>query len=130
LSSYAPALYSQLLQTVRNKMTEMPAKAQSLVKWLQRQDVKPEEMKWMGVEAWIAENETDGRIDKQAFADFLEANRIELVEKWKGGPTEDEIDILLEDEAGEGFTRDEAREYLRNDETDITKIPYLHSPRW
>jgi hypothetical protein len=34
----------------------------------------------------------------------------------KGAVSESEIDIFLNDEAGEGFTREEAREYLENDE--------------
>jgi len=114
--SYAPPLYSQLLETINTKLDEMPAKAQSLVKWLERQNVKPEEIKWMGVEQWISENQKDGRIDKEAFRDFLEGNRIELVEDVRGEPSEDYIDAFLEDEAGEGFTREAAREFLRNDE--------------
>ena len=43
-------LYSQLEKVVTEKLTEMPAKIQSIPKWLERQGVKPAEMKWMGVE--------------------------------------------------------------------------------
>lgn len=43
-------LYSQLEKVVTEKL-EMPAKIQSIPKWLERQGVKPAEMKWMGVGA-------------------------------------------------------------------------------
>lgn len=116
VATMAEPFYSQLLNTVTTKLKEMPSKIQSIPKWLERNQVKPAEMKWMGVQQWLKENAKDGAIDKQKFADFLKANQIEIEEIEKGAVSESEIDIFLNDEAGEGFTREEARDYLENDE--------------
>jgi len=75
----APPFYSQLMRAVETA-TDMPRKVQSLTKWLQRKQVKPAEMKWMGVEDWLKENQKEGKIDKDAFLDFLKANQIEIRE--------------------------------------------------
>ena len=77
-------MYSQLEKVVTEKLSEMPAKIQSIPKWLERQGVKPAEMKWMGVEQWLKDNSKDGVINKQKFADFLKENQIEIREVNKG----------------------------------------------
>ncbi|MFA5154642.1 MAG: hypothetical protein WC554_19005, partial [Clostridia bacterium] len=86
-ATMAEPFYSQLLNTVTTKIKEMPSKVQSIIPWLTKNQVKPAEMKWMGVEQWLKDNSKDGVIDKQKFADFLKDNQIEIKEVTKGDST-------------------------------------------
>lgn len=71
--------YSQLAKVAADPA--MPTKAQSIPNWLEKQGVKPAEMKWYGVDQWIAENQTpQGKIDRQAFSDWVNANKVEIHE--------------------------------------------------
>ena len=85
-----PPLYSKLLKVV-TQHEDMPRKAQSLVKWLEKKQVKPEELKWTGVHEWIEENQRDGKINRDDFIDYIRANQLHIVEKVKrGGPLEED----------------------------------------
>jgi hypothetical protein len=79
-SGTVPWAYSQLLNVVEANLKAMPKKAQSVMGWLEKKQVKPAELKWMGVEQWISENQKDGTIDKEAFLEFVKANQIEIRE--------------------------------------------------
>lgn len=81
-----PWSYSNLVKVASDPF--MPAKVQSLKNWLEKKQVKKEEMDWMGVDEWLAENTVKGRIDKVAFLDFLKAHQIEIREVVKGGKVE------------------------------------------
>lgn len=87
--SSAPTFYSQLMRVVDAKLNDMPSKAQSIIGWLQKQQVKPMEIEEMGVEDWLRENAKDGRIDKEAFREWLKANQVEIQEVVKGGTAEE-----------------------------------------
>jgi len=87
----APVFYHNLIDAVETA-TDMPGKVQSLRNWLQRHS-KPEELKWLGVEAWIQENQKEGKINRDAFLQYLHNNAIEIMEI-----TPTTGDMLLEDE--------------------------------
>ena len=81
-----PPFYSQLIRAVE-VAKDMPRKIVSLKNWLSKK-AKPEELKWMDVERWIAENtKPDKTIDKTAFLDFLRGNEIEVREVTRGAGT-------------------------------------------
>ncbi|MDB4567465.1 hypothetical protein N9104_01755 [Pseudomonadales bacterium] len=82
--------------------------------------VKKEELTDMGFYEWL--DSVEGSVTKAQALEFIRNGgpSIEVIEK--GGPTEDEITTFLEDEAGEGFTREQAREYLQDDAQDDTKF--------
>jgi len=85
-----------------------------LASWAQKGEFKADELKWSGLDVWLSEQK--GKVDKQDVLNYLKANNVELEEVVKREPSEEEIDIFLDDEAGEGYTRDEAREYLSGEE--------------
>ena len=61
------------------------------MKWLEKKQVKPEELKWTGVHEWIEENQRDGKINRDDFIDYIRANQLHIVEKVKrGGPLEED----------------------------------------
>jgi len=68
-----------------------------------------------------------GKVTKQEVLTYLKENNVQIREVVKGEPSEDDIDTFLDDEAGEGYTREEAREYLQNDEG-ATKFPQYQEP--
>lgn len=122
----AEPFYSQLLNTVTTKIKEMPGKINSIIPWLNKNQVKPAEMKWMGVEQWLKDNAKDGAIDKQKFADFLKGNQIEIKEVTKRNvemtqeegdryyELRDELNEQLEKEDRLGFdSLNEARQAIR-----------------
>jgi N12 class adenine-specific DNA methylase len=77
----APVFYSHLINTVEKNVKTMPAVAQSLVKWLSTQQVKPAEMEWMDVEGWLNDNTgKDGKFDRDKFLEFLKSNQIQIKE--------------------------------------------------
>jgi len=110
--TYADPFFSQLIKVVADNVKQMPTKVQSITKWLQKQQVKPAELKWMGVEQWMKDNQTNGKIDRQAFLDFLKANDIEVREVVKGedvGALRAEHERLLKESEKEPYTFDLAR---------------------
>jgi len=122
-ATMAEPFYSQLFNTVTSKIKEMPSKVQSIVPWLNKNNVKPAEMKWMGVEQWLRENAKDGRIDKQAFADFLKENQIEIKEVTKGVGTwkGEEYFVNGNREANVGYSDGEGW-YFESDTSEGTEI--------
>jgi len=79
----APVFYSALQKVVSAGIANkgMPAKANSLINWLAKQGVKPVELKEMGVEQWLKNNQdANGKIDKEAFQSYLVENAIVLDE--------------------------------------------------
>jgi hypothetical protein len=76
--------------------------------------IKEEEVEWTGIVEWLQEQ--DGKVTKQEIQDFIEANQVQVEEVEIGSPSEGDIQALMEDELGENFSREEAIEYLKNDE--------------
>ncbi len=117
----ADPLYSQLFRVVSEKLTEMPAKAQSVVPWLQKQGVKPAEIRFMGVEAWLKEAQENGRIDREAFLEFLMEGQVVLDEKVLSGAGEPISYEELEELAPLAFDR------LRRVDVDVV-VPLEDDP--
>lgn len=74
----APAFYSKLQQTVEAKMGNSATVEQ--VRGLTR-DLKPEEIKWSGLDDFLKGKE---KVSKQELLDFLRANQLEIKEVVKG----------------------------------------------
>lgn len=74
----APAFYSKLQQTVEAKMGNSATVEQ--VRGLTR-DLKPEEIKWSGLDDFLKGKE---KVSKQELLDFLRANQLEVKEVVKG----------------------------------------------
>lgn len=75
--------------------------------------VKPDEIKWTGLDEFLKSKKS---VTKAEVQEYLDKNRVEIKEVKLGEPDESEIQAFLNDEAGQGFTREEAIDYLRNDE--------------
>jgi hypothetical protein len=88
--SPVPWAYSALLKGVQDNFKQMPAKVQSLRKWLGK-FTKPEELKWMGVEQFFGSKLL---INKDEFVKFLQSNQIELKEIHRGGIQETSYDTV------------------------------------
>lgn len=110
--------YSPLEQGIIDAKTEKTTGRE----WKKRiaGSTEADEMKWTGVNDFLDAN-ADKSLTKKEVQDYLRDNRIQIVEVVKGEPTEADIDALLNDEVGETMSREEAEEYLRNDE-DRTKF--------
>jgi hypothetical protein len=74
---------------------------------------KQGELDWMGWDEFIKDKKS---ITKDEVSEFIAQNKVGLKESVLGGPSEEEINTFLNDEAGEGFSRQEAIDYLENDE--------------
>lgn len=77
--------HSKLVRIVENKLDQIPQKAQSVENYLIKQGVKKEELDWIGVNDWIKENQKEGKIDRNALAEFVRQNQVEVKEVEKGG---------------------------------------------
>ena len=109
--------YSPLEKTINDsKQDKMPAK-----QWIDK-FAKGEEAKWTGLADWLSSQ--TGSVSKADIQNYLDDNRIEVIEVVKSSEISDEeIDTLLNDEVGQDMTRDEAREFLENEERqDNTKF--------
>ena len=76
--------------------------------------IKAEEVEWTGIVEWL--NDQKGKVTKQDVAEFVEANQVQVKEVEVGSPSESDIEIFMSDEMGEGYSREEAIEYLNNGE--------------
>ena len=122
--------FSQLIKSVEENIKQMPAKVQSITKWLQKKQVKPAELKWMGVETWMSENQKNGKIDRDAFLEFLKSNDIEVREVVKGKPVdaafqrkiEERADELHQDRVNEEIERLENNGYVEGEDFDPVDI--------
>jgi hypothetical protein len=85
----APAFYSG----VENAVESAPLKSASPEQWLgtlkNSKGVKNEEMQWLGLPEWLAEQK--GPVTKEAVADFVRQNKVELKEVRKLGDETDEF---------------------------------------
>ena len=112
-----PQVTNGFYSPIEKKLLDEKATNLSATKWLERLG-KGDEMTFTGLKDFLESKKPNEQVKKSELQDFLRDNRIEVVEVVKGGDaSEAEIDAFLEDEVGEGYTREEAREYLSNDET-------------
>lgn len=75
--------------------------------------VKPDEIKWTGLDDFLKSKKS---VTKQEVQEYMAANRVEVKEVKLADPSESDIQALLDDELGQGMSREEAIDYLRNDE--------------
>lgn len=73
-----PTFYSAVLRSVETAKQEKAPAAQWLGTLKNTPGVKPEEMEWLGLENWLKEQK--GPVTKQAIADYVRANQIEVRE--------------------------------------------------
>jgi len=142
----APVFYSKLTKVVE-AYEDMPRKTASLLKWLEKKQVKPAELKWLNVEQWVKDNAVDGKIDRDAFREYLRVNQIQLTEVIRSGNDaweEDEVELestepvydeeQLEEAGGDPETVDElvyATAYLgENPSNNYTIIGNDWSGQW
>lgn len=117
VKNIAPEIVNGFYSPIEKKLLDEKATNLSATKWLERLG-KGDEMTFTGLKDFLESKKPNEQVKKSELQDFMRDNRIEVVEVVKGGEiSEAEIDAFLEDEVGEGYTREEAREYLSNDET-------------
>lgn len=119
----APIFYS----TAKKGLEEVTQKAATPQQWVKMIADKggkgtTQELEWIGLEdylsKWVKDNKKKG-IPKEVVEQYLEDNQLEIVEVENAEPNEADIDALLNDELGEGMTREEAIEYLKNDQDGV-----------
>lgn len=76
--------------------------------------VKAAEVEAVGINDWL--DLQQGRVSKDQVQQFLDQNGVKVEEVTLDDVSEEEIEAFMDDEAGEGFTREEAIEYLRQDQ--------------
>ena len=111
---------------IEKRLIETKATNLSANKWKEIVG-KGDEAKFTGVLGWLESLPPTQQVSKSEIQNWMKDNRIEISEVVKGEPTEEDIDTFLNDEAGEGYTREEARDYLKNDQ-DATKYPEYQLP--
>jgi hypothetical protein len=113
----ADTFYSQMQKVLTDKLPNKGTPEQfkqAIQAYAKKGDFKAEELEWSGVEDWL--DQQTGKVSKQDVIDFMAANQIEVKEVEKGGVDESEIEAFMADEAGEGFTREEAIDYLKGNQ--------------
>ena len=86
----------------------------AMLKGLMSKGVKADEITWSGIEEWL--DLQTGKVAKADVLAYLAANGVQVEETVLGQPDEADIEALLNDDVGEGMTREEAIEYLGRDE--------------
>jgi hypothetical protein len=104
---------------IEKRLLETKIEKQSANKWKEIVG-KGDEAKFTGVSGWLESLEPTQQVSKSEIQKWMKDNRIEISEVVKEEPTEGDIDAFLNDEVGEGYTREEAKDYLKN-EQDATK---------
>lgn len=76
--------------------------------------VKQDEVEWTGLAEWL--DLQTGKVSHQEITNYLVRNGVQVQEVTLGEVDEGLLEAFLDDEAGEGFTREEAIEYLAKEE--------------
>ena len=85
-----------------------------------------EEARWTGLNDWL-DSKGKEKVTPEEVRDFLKENRVEVKVKVLGSPSEGDIEAFLNDEAGQGYSREDAIEYL-NKEEGATKFSQYQLP--
>lgn len=101
---------------IENRINDFKQPKASVTKWKEIVGVKSDEAVFSGMSDWLNSQKPDAQLSKQDVLNFMKDNRIEIKEVEIGDPSEADIEAFMNDEAGEGYTREEAIEYLRGDE--------------
>lgn len=100
---------------IQQRLLEQKQEKFSAKKWMEIVGNK-DEAKFTGVYAMLAAKKPDEQVHRNEIMQWMRDNRIEIVEVVKGEPTEMDIQTLMDDEVGQGMSRQEAIEYLLNEE--------------
>jgi hypothetical protein len=101
---------------LEKKIAEYKQPNASATKWKEILGTKSDESQFSGLVDWLNSKRPDEQIKKTEIQQFIKDNRIEIKEIVKENVSESEIEAFMQDEAGEGYTRDEAIEYLQSGE--------------
>ena len=111
--------YSAVEKAVLDSKQEKGTGAQFLAQITKTQGVKPEELKWTGLDEFLKGKKS---VTKTEIQDYLNANRVDVREVRLSDEIDpEEVRMFMADEAGEGFTYDEAVDYLRDGDS-VTKF--------
>jgi len=123
---YQSGWYSPLTRAFQNvKQAAMPGS--QWASWLAgnkaKLGLKDDEIQWSGLNEYLELRGKD-KVTREEIVDYLSGNGVVVEDVVKGGPSEADIEAFLNDEAGEGFTREEAIDYLNRDaeNADATKF--------
>ena len=105
--------YSAAKQAVDAIQQPKGTGAQFLAQISKTPGVKPDEIKWTGLDEFLQSKKS---VTKAEVQEYLDKNRVQIKEVKLGEPDEGEIQALLNDEMGQGMTRQDAIDYLANDE--------------
>jgi hypothetical protein len=105
--------YSAAKQAVDAIQQPKGTGAQFLAQISKTPGVKPDEIKWTGLDEFLQSKKS---VTKAEVQEYLDKNRVQIKEVKLGEPDESEIQALLNDEMGQGMTRQDAIDYLANDE--------------
>ena len=115
--------YSALSRAFENvKQSSMPA--DQWAKWLDgnasKLGVKKDEIEWTGIKDYLALKGKD-KLSKDEITEYLANNGVKVEEVMLGETdvSDSEIQAFLDDEAGQGLSWEEARNYLKNDQDHI-----------
>ncbi len=82
--SKAPTFYSAIDRTVQGAKQDKASPEQWLGTLKNTPGIKPEEMEWLGLPAWLKQQK--GTVTKQQIADYVRANNVDVREVEKGRP--------------------------------------------
>jgi len=94
----APPFYSQVLRVVEGSKLARGTPGHWLGQIKNSPGVKAEELEWLGVEGWLKAH--DGPVTKEALAEFIRANQIEVRDVVKGAVDEADVEAWWNDEGG------------------------------
>ena len=104
---------------LEKKIAEFKQPNASATKWKNEIGSK-DEVQFSGILDWLNSKRPDEQVKKTEIQQFIKDNRIEIKEIVKESVSESDIKTFMEDEAGEGYTREEAIEQLEFE--DATKF--------
>lgn len=113
----AQGLQSALLREAGSLKQEKGSGDQMLAMLRKQAGVKEEEIAWTGLDDFLQGKKS---VTRQEIVDYLNDNQVRVEEVTLGGyePTAEDIQLYLDDEAGEGLSWGEARENLIEQATD------------
>ena len=112
---------------IEKRLLETKADKLSANKWKEIVG-KGDEAKFTGVLDYLESLPPTQQVSKSEIQKWMKENRIEISEVVKEEPTEEDINLFLNDEAGEGYTREEAIDYLKDVQGDATKYSGYQLP--
>ena len=118
-SRQRPQFYSQLERSIADvpeRLNNQPASQWKA--WLtsnaSKLGIKKDEIEWSGINDYLDLRGKD-KLSKDDLVAFLNTNGVQINETVFGEPSEADIEALLDDEAGEGMSREDAIQSLKDE---------------